>query len=77
MYEVVFSPGQFKVVSNGQYWEWQISDICITAVNDAYYNYEKSNKAMGALFFKSPASSADWSHLEYLFTDSIEHSFYK
>ena len=77
VYDVVFSPGQFEVVANNMYYTTPLTSICIAAVNDAYYNYNESNKAMGALFFKSPASNADWSHREYLFIDSAGHSFYK
>ena len=73
----MFQNKQFETVTLGHYYMLEPSQVIIDAVNEAYKDYEISNKAEGALFFKSPAAKADWSCYEYLFTDNIGHSFYK
>lgn len=73
----MFDPNQFSPVSNGLYWEVEITDFVREAVDEAYVDYSESNNAQGALFFKASYCRASWAEKEYLFIDEVGHEFYK
>lgn len=75
--EVVFDKNQFQPVSNGLYWEVEITNLVREAVDEAYADYSETNNAQGALFFKADYCKASWSGKKYLFTDKVGHEFYK
>lgn len=78
--EVVFQKiggyQQFSPISDGRYWTVEITDFVKDAVDEAYSDYAKSNKAQNALFFKSMTCDADWSSKNKLFSDG-KHNFYE
>ena len=76
--EVVFQKNQFSPVSDKRYWEVEVTDGTIQAVDEVlldgvttealyFVNLDKTSKKMRK-WFKS---------LEYLFSDEANHSFYK
>lgn len=76
--DVVFQKNQFSPISDKRYWEVEITEDTMAAVNDVikqgtttealyFVNLENTSKKMKT-WFKS---------LEYLFKDKANHSFYK
>lgn len=74
--EVVFQKRQFSPTADGRYYTVEVTKLVREAVDEAYRDYEDSNKAMGALYFKSMTCDADWSSKNKLFSDG-KHNFYK
>lgn len=78
--DVVFSKHQFSPISDGRYWKVTIADSTKDAVIKAY---EEGDTTGGALYFAnmkyvSNAKTRAWfNSMKCLFTDSINHSFYK
>lgn len=77
MEEVVFAEGQFSPISSGSYYEVEVTDFVIAAVDEAYSDYSETNNAQGALFFKASYCKAGDFGANYLFTDEVGHLFYK
>lgn len=77
---VVFAKHQFSPISDGRYWKVTIADSTKDAVIKAY---EEGDTTGGALYFAnmkyvSNAKTRAWfNSMKCLFTDSINHSFYK
>ena len=80
VHDVVFDKHQFSPISDGRYWKVTIADSTKDAVIKAY---EEGDTTGGALYFAnmkyvSNAKTRAWfNSMKYLFTDSINHSFYK
>lgn len=78
--EVVFEKTrgfyQFSPISDKRYWEVDITDEIIEAVDEAYGDYDDSKKAENAIFFKATYCDANWTNYEFLFSDG-RHDFYK
>ena len=72
--EVVFQRGQFSVVSNGSYYNVELSEFLRENVIEAYLNYSEENNAQGALYFGAGIQTGG---NQYLFTDEVGHVFYK
>ena len=78
--DVVFAKHQFSPISDGRYWKVTIADSTKDAVIKAY---EEGDTTGGALYFAnmkyvSNAKTRAWfNSMKCLFTDSINHSFYK
>ena len=80
VHDVVFDKHQFSPISDGRYWKVTIADSTKDAVIKAY---EEGDTTGGALYFAnmkyvSNAKTRAWfNSMKCLFTDSINHSFYK
>lgn len=80
VHDVVFAKHQFSPISDGRYWKVTIADSTKDAVIKAY---EEGDTTGGALYFAnmkyvSNAKTRAWfNSMKCLFTDSINHSFYK
>ena len=80
VHDVVFDKHQFSPISDGRYWKVTIADSTKDAVIKAY---EEGDTTGGALYFAnmkyvSNAKTRAWfNSMNCLFTDSINHSFYK
>lgn len=72
--EVIFQRGQFSVVHNGTWHEVEISEELKRNVIEAYLNYSETNNAQGALYFGVGQKTGG---SKYLFTDEVNHVFYK
>ena len=72
--EVIFQRGQFSVVHNGSWNEVEISEELKRNVIEAYLNYSETNNAQGALYFGAGQRTGG---TQYLFTDEVNHVFYK
>ena len=70
--DVIHEKGQFACVSDGNYYKVEISDFTISNVREAYLDYVYGESAQGALFFTRGTFDRT-----YLFTDEVEHNFYK
>lgn len=71
--EVVYSPGQFEVVSTGAYKSVSLKDNYIENVKEAYLDSQKEEVAQGALYFAKGQTAG----ATYLFTDDVGHVFCK
>ena len=80
VHDVVFDKHQFSPISDGRYWKVTIADSTKDAVIKAY---EEGDTTGGALYFAnmryvSNAKTRAWfNSMKCLFTDNINHSFYK
>ena len=80
VHDVVFDKHQFSPISDGRYWKVTIADSTKDAVIKAY---EEGDTTGGALYFAnmkyvSNVKTRAWfNSMKCLFTDSINHSFYK
>ena len=80
VHDVVFAKHQFSPISDGRYWKVTIADSTKDAVIKAY---EEGDTTGGALYFAnmkyvSNVKTRAWfNSMKCLFTDSINHSFYK
>lgn len=80
VHDVVFAKHQFSPISDGRYWKVTIADSTKDAVIKAY---EEGDTTGGALYFAnmkyvSNAKTRAWfNSMKCLFTDSVNHSFYK
>lgn len=72
--EVIFQRGQFSVVSNGSWNKVEISEELKANVIEAYLLYSEENNAQGALYFGAGQKTGG---NQYLFTDEVNHVFYK
>lgn len=72
--EVIFQKGQFSVVSNGSWNKVEISEELKANVIEAYLLYSEKNNAQGALYFGAGQKTGG---SQYLFTDEVNHVFYK
>lgn len=78
--EIVFAKNQFSPILDGRYWKVNIKDSTKEAVIKAY---EEGDTTGGALYFANmkcvpnPKIRAWFNSMNCLFTDSINHSFYK
>ena len=77
---VVFSKHQFSPISDGRFYKVKIKDSTKEAVIKAY---EEGDTTGGALYFANMAAVSNqktrawFNSMNWLFTDSINHSFYK
>lgn len=77
---VVFQKKQFSPISDGRYYKVVITDETREAVQNAIYSDDTTD---GALYFanislvKNTKTKGWFSTLNYLFTDTVGHSFYK
>ena len=78
--DVVFAPGQFQPIRNGQYERANPSEITKNAVKNVINNGDTTG---GALYFCTPSAAAKdpwWSTIIYLFNDNNDaassHNFY-
>ena len=77
---VVFAKHQFSPISDGRFYKVKIKDSTKEAVIKAY---EEGDTTGGALYFANMAAVSNqktrawFNSMTHLFTDSINHSFYK
>lgn len=77
--EVVFQKRQFSPITDGRYWSVSVADETKEAVEDVIAS-GVTNKAIyfANISIVKSKKNKDWfGTLEYLFTDSIGHSFYR
>ena len=80
VHDIVFAKHQFSPISDGRYFKVEIAESTKEAVIKAY---EEGDTTGGALYFANmkyvpnPNTRAWFNSMKCLFTDSINHSFYK
>lgn len=80
IHDIVFAKHQFSPISDGRYWKVKIAESTKQAVIQAY---EEGDTTGGALYFANmkyvynSKTKAWFNSMNCLFTDSINHSFYK
>lgn len=70
--EVIFAPGQFACIPDGSFYRHSIDEFTMLNVEEAILDYQVGISCEGALFF-----TRGYFNREYLFTDEVEHNFFK
>ena len=74
LYESLTEKNASSTFNDGRYYEVEITDLTIKAVNMALLN-ETPDYTDGALYFSSGTTTCKYG--DYLFTDDVGHSFFK